>query len=270
MKKEFNYVDIAFVIDTTGSMGPFIAEAKKHLSRTLEELSKKSGISLNAALVEYKDHPPQDRTFVTRCVDFTSNFPKMQDEITKLKESGGGDGPEAVYRGVYDACEELSWRDHSSRFVLLVGDAPPHAFAAWYNKKFPRAKPPLRPTGDGFPNACASGLDVSSVTAAAEKKGIVVNAICLVKDDYTAKSFDAIATGTGGRSYEQSSIGDVIAKIKQMLDDEFQQLKFDENIFQTIEKTKVYDCQELAEKVSSTRQKVAFAISRLGRRGFLN
>lgn len=269
MKREFNYVDIAFVIDTTGSMGQFIAEAKQHLSRTLEELSKKSGISLNAALVEYKDHPPQDPTFITRCVDFTSDFPKMQDEIKKLKESGGGDGPEAVYRGVYDACEELSWRERSSRFILLVGDAPPHAFAVWHKKMFPKGEQ-LRAAGDGFPNACPSGLDVSSVTAAAEKKGIVVNAICLVGDKYTAASFDAIATGSGGTSNTQAAIGDIIDRIKKMLDDEFQQLKFDQNIFETIEKTKIYDCQELAEKVGSTRQKVAFAISRLGRRGFLN
>lgn len=269
MKKEFNYVDIAFVIDTTGSMGQFIAEAKKHLSRTLEELSKKSGISLNAALVEYKDHPPQDRTFITRCVDFTSDFPKMQTEIAKLKESGGGDGPEAVYRGVYDACEELSWRDHSSRFILLVGDAPPHAFAVWHNKMFPK-KERMRAGGDGFPNECPSGLDVSAVTAAAEKKGVVINSICLVNDRTTQASFNAIATGTGGSSSSQAGIGDIIEKIKSMLDDEFQQLKFDQSILETIEKTAVLDCQELAEKLGSTRQKVAFAISRLGRRGFLN
>lgn len=125
-------VDICFVVDTTGSMSPFINEAKHRLVETVSRLSSDSSIQLQVALVEYRDHPPQEKSFVTRTYALTSNMSKVQSYIAKLTASGGGDEPEAVYDGVAVACRELDWREHSLRFALLVGDAPPHvSWSPW-------------------------------------------------------------------------------------------------------------------------------------------
>lgn len=66
MTKALNYVDLCFVIDTTGSMGSFIQAAKQQLLDTIQLLSADSDIDLQVGLVEYRDHPPQDSSFVTR------------------------------------------------------------------------------------------------------------------------------------------------------------------------------------------------------------
>ena len=129
--KSLNDVDLCFVVDTTGSMGSFIQAAQRQLLDTIKQLSTYSNIDLQVGLVEYRDHPPQDTSFVTRIYPLTANLQEMQKCINKLKADGGGDAPEAVYSGVWDACEKIKWRPHSCRFILLVGDAPPHGFSKW-------------------------------------------------------------------------------------------------------------------------------------------
>src|ERR1044071_5396679 len=85
-------------------------------------------IVLFVGFVEYRDHPPQEKTFVTRVNPLTSDIKRMQKAINSLKADGGGDAPEAVYDGVFAACKQIEWRPFSCRFTLLVGDAPPHGY----------------------------------------------------------------------------------------------------------------------------------------------
>src|SRR5947199_9913172 len=92
-----NRVDLCFAIDTTGSMGTFIASAQQHLLAAINVLATNHEIDLQIGLVEYRDHPPQDTTFVTRAYPLTNNFKSMQNVINGLFACGGGDAPEAVY-----------------------------------------------------------------------------------------------------------------------------------------------------------------------------
>ncbi len=125
-------VDLCFVVDTTGSMVPFIEAAQRTLLDAIQRLSTHSAVNLRIGLVAYRDHPPQDRSYVTRVHPLTDDRRQVQKVIGKLRARGGGDEPEAVYRGLFDAAMQMPWRAHSSRYVMLVGDAPPHGFAAWY------------------------------------------------------------------------------------------------------------------------------------------
>ncbi|XGW00588.1 MAG: VWA domain-containing protein [Leptolyngbya sp. BL-A-14] len=129
MTKTLNQVDLCFVVDTTGSMGAFIEAAKQHLLRAIAALRQQNNLDLQVGLVEYRDHPPQDHSFVTRRYELTADFRKMQKVINGLKADGGGDAPEAVYDGVRDACTTMRWRQYSYRMALLVGDAPPHGYS---------------------------------------------------------------------------------------------------------------------------------------------
>ena len=38
--------------------------------------------------------------------------------------TGGGDFPESVYDGIYEAFQENFWNSNSKRIVVLLGDAP--------------------------------------------------------------------------------------------------------------------------------------------------
>ncbi|MBV9228987.1 MAG: VWA domain-containing protein, partial [Chloroflexi bacterium] len=127
---ELNALDLAFVVDTTGSMSGLIQTAKQQMIAMVDELLKTRKVAMRLGVVEYRDHPPQDRSFVFRSYPFTSNWKEAQKAINALTADGGGDGPEAVLDGVLAACRELQWRTFARRLVVLVGDAPPHGTGA--------------------------------------------------------------------------------------------------------------------------------------------
>ena len=70
-------VDLAFVIDCTQSMGSYIRQAQTHISTISERISR-SAFNVHLALVEYRDHPPEDRSFVTKIHNFTSSVTEMK------------------------------------------------------------------------------------------------------------------------------------------------------------------------------------------------
>lgn len=268
--KALNHVDLCFVVDTTGSMGSFIHAAQQQLLDTIGLLSADSSIDLRVGLVEYRDHPPQDSSFVTRLYPLTSNFKEMQQAINKLKAHGGGDGPEAVYSGVYDACIKMYWRRHSCRFVLLVGDAPPHGFAAWLQEMAPAQGIRGGNRGDAWPTGCPSGLNVQSVTAAAENHRVTVHALCMSGDELAVRAFSAIASGTGGQCASADNAYDVIGQMVAVLESEFRDLAFDRQVLEAVLRRKNPDSAGVAETLAVPRLQAAAAIARLGKRGFLD
>lgn len=124
------HFDLAFVIDTTGSMGPFIQAAREHMVGLLKRLTgdAASPVDLHVGIVEYRDHPPQDTSFVTREYGFTGELAAVQKAIAKLSPAGGGDAPEAALDGLRSCALKLKWRPHSRRVAVLIGDAPPHGW----------------------------------------------------------------------------------------------------------------------------------------------
>ncbi|MEP0857123.1 vWA domain-containing protein [Trichocoleus sp. DQ-U1] len=261
MTKALNHVDVCFVIDTTGSMGGFIQEAKQQLLDTIRLLSADSDIDLQVGLVEYRDHPPQDTTFVTRIYPLTAKLQEMQKNINQLEANGGGDHPEAVYDGVQDAANQMKWRRNSCRFILLVGDAPPHGFHADRDSDGFTHTDPAR-----YPN----GLTVQSVTAAAENQRVTVHALCMGSDRTTLQSFTAIATGTSGQCASVRNAKDVISQMVAMLTSEFRNLEFDGKVLDTVQRLGSLDVSATAETLACPRLQVASAIARLGKRGFLD
>jgi hypothetical protein len=268
IKNTLNYVDLCFVVDTTGSMSGFIQAAQRQLIETIKLLSGDRNINLQIGLVEYRDHPPQDKTFVTRLYPLTANLQRMQKVINHLKAEGGGDAPEAVYRGIHDACTKIKWRSHSCRFILLVGDAPPHGFYKWLQEMLLTANNRDR-MGDTWADGCPSGLNVQAVTAAAEKHRAIVHALCMRGDTMTVQAFSALSQATGGQCVQAGNADDVISKIRAMLQNEFQNLEFDRQVLETVQNLGYLDLSETAEVLSSPRLPVAAAVARLGKRGFL-
>lgn len=194
----------------------------------------------------------------------------MQQAINKLKADGGGDGPEAVYSGVYDACVKMKWRPHSCRFVLLVGDAPPHGFAAWLQEMAPAQRLRGGNYGDAWPNGCPSGLNVQSVTAAAENQRVTVHALCMGGSELTVRAFSAIASGTGGQSASAANAKDVISQMVAVLGSEFRDLAFDRQVLEAVRQLGTPDSAGVAETLAIPRLQAAAAIARLGKRGFLD
>ncbi|XP_045198145.2 uncharacterized protein LOC123552496 [Mercenaria mercenaria] len=138
---EINVLDLAFIMDTTGSMGSYIDSARQNIRTLVDKIAGRDNTDLRVALVEYRDHPPQERTFVTRTHDFTRSIKTMKRWLRKAHAHGGGDGPEAVAEGLYDVATKLSWRPEAAKISVLISDAPPHGLVPSEDRSFQEGSP---------------------------------------------------------------------------------------------------------------------------------
>jgi len=123
-----NKVDIAFVVDATGSMGDEIEYLKFEMEDVIRNtFSSHSDLDLKVASVFYRDIGDE---YVTKHVDFQSDLLKVLNFVKLQRDGGGGDTPEAVDSAMDVALSKLSWRtDARTRLMFLFLDAPPHDYA---------------------------------------------------------------------------------------------------------------------------------------------
>ncbi len=132
-------MDVIFVIDATGSMGPYIKEVKeavKKIGTNLGNLAFKPDIAFG--VVEYRDYddgyPDIEEPFkFHRLTESQKDFEKIIDDISAI---AGGDDQEAVFDGVLAGLILPAWRgDLSERILILVGDFSGHEPGAKQNPK---------------------------------------------------------------------------------------------------------------------------------------
>ena len=119
-------IDLAFCIDTTGSMSAEIETVKAQVKSIVAKLNHgQSTKRVRVALVAYRD---KGDDYVTKVIPFSSDVDKFTKDISDLNADGGGDGPEAVDKGVHAALNELSWdrEKNTAKVLYVIGDAPPH------------------------------------------------------------------------------------------------------------------------------------------------
>lgn len=126
--------DLVFVQDCTGSQGSYISSATKNIeeicAHIFESGKLQSQEDLRVGLVAFRDHPPQDHTYVVKNFGFSSDISKVHRDLAGLYASGGGDGPEAVTAALAEALH-MDWREHASKMVVLIADAPPHGIGEY-------------------------------------------------------------------------------------------------------------------------------------------
>ena len=117
-------LDLAFVVDVTGSMGDELRYLTDEFVSIVERVEARyPGVDLRFGLVAYRDRGDQ---FVTRRYDFTDSAQEMQRRLRGLRAEGGGDYPEAMDEAL-EAALDLDWRTGTAaRVAFLVADAPPH------------------------------------------------------------------------------------------------------------------------------------------------
>ncbi len=116
-------VDIAFVLDTTGSMSEEIAAVKQTIRQVAAKLDNKQ-MDVRIGLVEYKDRTDD---YVTRVYQMSSDVRGFSRVVSHLSADGGGDRPESANAGLHVALTKLMWSPHSAaRMAFMIGDAPPH------------------------------------------------------------------------------------------------------------------------------------------------
>jgi Mg-chelatase subunit ChlD len=167
-------VEVAFVLDTTGSMAGLIDGAKRKIwSIATSIVETNPDAEIRMALVIYRDRGDD---YVARTYDMTADIQGLYGDLLQLRADGGGDWPESVNEALHASVNKLRWsQDQATRkIVFLVGDAPPHMDYA-NAPKYPE------------------------VTAAARRAGIVVNAVQAGDAGDTRQIWQDIAQRGAGR-----------------------------------------------------------------------
>ncbi|MEM7318708.1 MAG: vWA domain-containing protein, partial [Pseudomonadota bacterium] len=132
-----DFLDLAIVVDTTGSMADEIAFLNKELIGITRAAARNvPGLSVRYGLVAYRDNGD---LYVVRNSGFTTKPDDMTRRLRALSANGGGDYPEAAAAAMA-AGVDLNWRRGNGKRVLLhVADAPPHRADAGTYLKAARA-----------------------------------------------------------------------------------------------------------------------------------
>ena len=123
--EEKTSLDLLFVMDITGSMGPYLEEAKKNIINIINKiLIECPGIDINLGFIGYRDIlQTNNKDYVN--IEFTKQYQKLQNSIKNVQASGGeGDGPEDVAWAIEMALNK-NWQNNA-RFLIFIADCPCH------------------------------------------------------------------------------------------------------------------------------------------------
>jgi len=122
-REDARMVDLAFILDTTGSMSEEIASVKSTIQKVAKTLQSNQ-LQVRVGMIEYKDRTDP---FVTKTYAFTSDLAAFSAKIANIEAGGGGDMPEDMNAGVHAALSELEWSSRAvARMAFVIADAPPH------------------------------------------------------------------------------------------------------------------------------------------------
>ena len=173
-------IEVAFAMDATGSMGPYIAQARARIGQIAESLAEgEPKPDVRFALVAYRD---KGDDFVTRAQPFTPQLAVMKGYLDATEAGGGGDTPEAVLEALKTALTGLAWTPKQAkgdenvvRLIYLVGDAPAQHYA--------------------------DSPDEAWLASEARSRGIVIHSIACGTDTTLETTFDGLARHTEGRFF---------------------------------------------------------------------
>ncbi len=153
-----NAVDIAFVVDATGSM----ADELEYLKTELLDVTSRvqagdASLQLRTGAVFYRDEGDE---YLTRVSNLDENELKTLEFIKAQSADGGGDYPEAVHAALNDAVAQLSWSvDARARLLFLILDAPPHQEPATVMEQIRKQTQSAARKGIKIIPISASGID---------------------------------------------------------------------------------------------------------------
>ncbi len=179
-------IEVAFVLDTTGSMGGLIEGAKTKIWSIANDMIRaKPTPEIKIGLVAYRD---RGDAYVTQVVDLSSDIDAVYGRLRELHADGGGDTPESVNQALADAVNKLSWSQDRNvlKTVFLVGDAPPHM---------------------DYPQDVLYPVTLQ----AAVKKDLLINTIQCGNDPDTARIWQEIARLGEGKYVALGQTGDMVA-----------------------------------------------------------
>jgi Ca2+-binding RTX toxin-like protein len=231
--------DLAFVIDTTGSMFDDIDAVKASASSIINAIfdGDRGFLDSRIAVVGYND--PDTNTFLS----FTDQ-PKIDERktaainaINSISVGGGGDFPEAVNAGLIRALSGGAgeWRSEAiARRIILFGDAPPNdnelrsqvlELASNVDVSLERSVMPMSIVGDIETSSLTNKLAVTRFAVTAEDADgapvtvpVEIFTILIGNDPTTSADFASLAAATGGEAFNAANAGEIVSVILEAID----------------------------------------------------
>ncbi len=161
MSEKLGQLDIVFIVDNTGSMGPYIQNVKTKILEIIRTIKKEELCHrLRVGLVSYRDHPPEETTYITQKYELSSDTSKIEQNVLQMDASGGGDGPEAVSTAL-QVMNKMEYLIESAKIAVLIGDAPPHGVES----------------GDRWPQGTPDGAKWDLEAKKAFDNGVVIHTV---------------------------------------------------------------------------------------------
>ena len=208
-------LDLALVIDTTGSMVPYITSvqaAAKAITGQILSAAPDSRIAVEA----YRDYPVapygQSTDYLYQDAQpFTSDAVLIDTAINGLAATGGGDTPESLFCALLhairaDQCAGYgsattigAWRPTANKFIIYMTDAPAHSPEPF------------------------TGFTIADVVSAAKSAGLSVRSgvgilpIHVGNDPVAQADATTLANGTGGTVFTSPSPSGAVTAINRAI-----------------------------------------------------
>ena len=115
-----NPVDLIMVIDTTGSMKPYLRAIKSEIKTISKNVISKNENS-RIGFMLYRD--TKDK-YLTKKIEFNNNIEEIERESKYFYADGGGDKAEPMYEAIQQALEKFEFQNEN-RVIVVITDAKP-------------------------------------------------------------------------------------------------------------------------------------------------
>lgn len=199
-------LDLAFCMDTTGSMSSSIA-AVRQTAASARDLLEAAEADFRIAITEFKD-------FDVWPYGWSGDFPYRADSafsedaatidggIAMLQAWGGGDWPESQLSGVMGAINADgidTWRSGAKKAIVVMTDAPPHDPEPFTG--YTRASVAAAAQAGGIVRYPFRGAATHSVTP---ETPIAIYGVVVGSDFQAYSALSALANATGGKVWVTS------------------------------------------------------------------
>jgi len=204
-------LDVALVIDVTGSMSDVIGEVTHSAGQIVADV-RALVPDAAFALATLADYPAGDGLLSLFTdyggpgdypwrvdQDFTQDETRVQAALDNIVLMDGGDEAESYLRALYET-QFLSWREGSRRIVVLFGDSYPHD------------PDPGRDESEGS----ADDLTLDEVTKELTAADITV--LGVYTNEGVRSFYETVADQTGGQAFHMNRVEDVPQVIEQLIE----------------------------------------------------
>jgi hypothetical protein len=204
-------LDCVIVIDVTGSMQPYIESAKTAIRDFVRQLTAaNNSVTPDVAfgIVAYRDHDDKSKTFVTKVYDLDTNIDQILARVQDLKAADGGDDPEAMFDGIYDALTSIRWRDViGHKVIITIADTSGHDSGDRQNPRNISRQQLITEANKPGRQAHIFGLITGPTTQDSERRR-------------AWEQLGELANGTGGACFALGNSQAVISQVRDILNRE--------------------------------------------------